>query len=538
MEDIAKEKNEHMAINVGTEQHQRDMWVACRNSKLWRLKGERVKLGRWSSWIHANRWQRGERMALLLVLTYMGVRKGWWRTADDIPSFLSRRKFEGEALDEQAKAKAPSEAMSGASVGGTASGASAASSSSSGGAGSASAAPGLVAGPVVGAAAPSSSGASGPITGAPSAGSSTAVAQATLSATSRMGHSAPRAVKDSNAQLKEVRQSAENTLHFAALVLSNAFGNQMSDVVDVGLKHFSDFFDMQKTRMKTARGFLELKLELARGGMANVVVKAFEELDCPASLEQIGFLHPFEHASTQPGGIKQETQLAEVLLELILSTGTSFLCSSMVWSHTYPGHFVLLASADERDQARCLQEMQVDFERLTSMERAALTSPAAKSFLTFLRWPAEQFCREMFVMCYESGWRMTPEIAENAKAFAAVLTTTNINEDLFNRYRTAERAHSAQRLSRLSRWHVALNTRLLQEYGRTPVVTTDAGRSLRPVAPPAAAFAGGSSASYTLPLDSLEHFEKPDAFPRLSPAALKLRGTVCNNKRQSSSHVP
>eukprot|EP00971_Amphidinium_carterae_P061612 1219717-Amphidinium_carterae.2 len=82
-DEIAKEC--HSQETWGTEAHQEDVWrLVCESKALWK-QGAHVKYSRWFSFL-----QRSEEMlstwhSLLLVLTWLGVERKWWRRREEFP---------------------------------------------------------------------------------------------------------------------------------------------------------------------------------------------------------------------------------------------------------------------------------------------------------------------------------------------------------------------------------------------------------------------------------------------------------------------
>eukprot|EP00959_Pyramimonas_sp_CCMP1952_P179644 3756154-Pyramimonas_sp.AAC.1 len=80
-------------FGIGTENHKEYVWNMVKNSIAWSIKGSRVKIGRWASWINANREWRGKKMEVLLVLVYIGMLHGWWKSLDGVPITPSAMKI-------------------------------------------------------------------------------------------------------------------------------------------------------------------------------------------------------------------------------------------------------------------------------------------------------------------------------------------------------------------------------------------------------------------------------------------------------------
>lgn len=105
----------HQDFDFGQPSHLNKVWHMCVDSKIFQRKGERVKVGRWASYLNAHRSWRGEKSCLLLILTYMGVVRGWWKSGDDLPIASSRLRCmldeDGEEGAEQQATAGPSDAL-------------------------------------------------------------------------------------------------------------------------------------------------------------------------------------------------------------------------------------------------------------------------------------------------------------------------------------------------------------------------------------------------------------------------------------------
>lgn len=481
-------------------------------TKLLRRKGVRVKLGRWSSWLNAHRDFRGEGAVLLLLLVYMGTCKGWWKSVEQLPAFSAR-----SAMLELTPDEVEATERSGLLHEVDAVPAAPASSSSS----SSGAAPPAASGQRGSAAAGSGDARPSPQPAHPRAAISTMT-------TKKGGEVVPTSVRDSNAALRGMRKRCQNTLHFCAQVLFNFYGSRTADVIEVGLRQFSSFFDRGKTVCKTRSGALDFHKHLVDWGMTDVVGRAMQDLENPENMHLIGFADVAEADFLPEGCLFEEECLATALFNLVVATSKSFIMSAMTYSSSYPGRFLALVdihSAERR--AEILSDLKNDFDLLNSLERLACTDQWFRNVLEQLRWPLEQYTREVWVMLFEEGFNgVTGELQNKLDGFAHSWMSTNINEDLFNRFRNKESAHSAGQFGDLSKWHTASTTNLLQEYDRQEIKGN--GSAVQGQAPPAAknSVFHPSKKKFSLPAETLKGFDDPTAFPHLSPAALKLRGVL------------
>ena len=507
-----------------TSEHMQEVFEALPRSKIFQQKGDKVKLGRWASWFNANRAWRGQKMALLLVLLFMGLNKGWWSKMSELPIFSGGRHdlpddaSEGDPEDEpepgeREPAPAPGPASS--------SGSRPASSSSSSGA------------------APSTSSSSRPASSAAREGAATLlpvplghsggpgaqVPSATVTPVAgAAGVEAPRTVKESNDELKRVRSSTKGTLHFVALALANKFGNQVADIVDVATWACCQFFDMGKTVCKTIMGSQVWHVDLALGGFSNVMRQCLTCMEDPVQLQPIGFTPSFMYSLVDEATMEQEMLLAKTLCDLCMAESYTFLLSTMTFSHMAPGKFIGLLSDDKAKVKQCLEELQSWWELLQICEKDALADPWAAAFLKDLMFPIRTYDREIFIMLAEERFKhITPEIQGLVEGYARSWLSTNINEDCMNWYRSRSQAQSAGAFSRMSRWHCATASSIIEAYDRVNVTVTPAADGVAAGTPPAHVFANREEAKFSLPhLESLA--TENTEYPHMSANALKFRG--------------
>eukprot|EP00971_Amphidinium_carterae_P348731 6490646-Amphidinium_carterae.1 len=82
-DEIAKET--HTYATWGTPEHQEEVWSKfCEQKPLW-SQGAHVKYSRWFSFLQRSEEMLGSWHSLLLVLTWLGVEKKWWKRREQFP---------------------------------------------------------------------------------------------------------------------------------------------------------------------------------------------------------------------------------------------------------------------------------------------------------------------------------------------------------------------------------------------------------------------------------------------------------------------
>lgn len=84
---IAQDFGMDRDINFGTDSHMKEVFQRCKEHNVWRRKGTKMKMGRWTSWYICMEELQDGRHLLLLVLVLVGLRQGWWASLADSPLF-------------------------------------------------------------------------------------------------------------------------------------------------------------------------------------------------------------------------------------------------------------------------------------------------------------------------------------------------------------------------------------------------------------------------------------------------------------------
>ncbi|CAK0870235.1 unnamed protein product [Prorocentrum cordatum] len=208
----------------------------------------------------------------------------------------------------------------------------------------------------------------------------------------------------------------------------------------------------------------------------------------------------------------------------------------MTYSDTYPGKFLGLLAFDDIEQEAVLLDIQRDWRLLQSLE--ASDDEWAKHYLRQLRWPMEQWTREMFVMLYEESFKnVSKEAFDKLLGFANSWMSTLINEDLFNRYRARERAHQASVFGRVSRWHKATTTELIKEYDRKEILITPTSKSMKLVSV-TPDFCRADISEFSLDPQLLDVFtDAAKEFPHLSGQGMLKRGMAWQSARKLQGDI-
>lgn len=504
--DICHEKGLE-CIAMGTKDHQKYVFKLLAACPKFHKKGTKVKLGRWQSWFKATADWKGHRNSALLILMYLGLKKKWFSSLRDLP-------FVGiPSLDDDYGARSGGKHVRCDSPSALATPAPA----------SASQAPPKLTDRSASSAASSSS--AGPMPGkAPAVSAAVAPAVSAADPPAPSEHQ-PRTVKDSNSELRKVRNQCHNTLHFCCLVLANRFTSQITDSIVVTCRAANEFFDLGITECRTRMGSVHFHVRLCQGGFKNIIGQMFKDIHDPASLHAIKLLPVEEAGCAEAAAVEQDSYLCNMMFSLWMATSASMLLSTMTYSHRLPGLFLSLLAPGEDDRRDALQRLHEYHDRLREAEDRSHIDPWVKQFLFALVWPNLSFVQELLTMLFEVSFEeLTDEIRTAIRAYGNTFLSSKVDEDAFNRLRAREGAHQAEQLGRLGRWHVAASSQLLTEYDSNAVQVSAEARHATCHRPPGHCFRNVDAGSFSLGADTLSRIGETGVFPQQSPSAAKLSG--------------
>lgn len=480
-----------------------------RDSKKWKSKGTRVKLGRWQSWFKVTADWKGERSSMLLVLMFAGLKRGWFQSLEELPfgqvapwAAAAAQAFRDDGQPVMAIAdeeQAAPIADAGSSQ------------------------PTSTSSAVVEASSPAApEQASARALGLPPCAQLPA---AMVGGAPSVPAEAPRTVRASNEELRKVRSGCKNTLHFRTLSLGDGFSNQVTDMVDSVCEPANTMFNKGLTMTKSRDGSLAFHLRLCHGGFGQVIADMFQKIVDPPTMARIGFLTQEEAPFCDEAALMQDGYLANLMCTVWMNVSKNMLLSCMGYSHRLPGLFIGILDADDGRRQATLERLRRWFGLLQEADTQAHRDPWVRKFLDSLIWPRMTWVREVMAMMYEVDFTApTREILTAVEGYANSFLSTRVDEDVFNMCRQREHAQSAETISRAGRYHVAMCSDLLESYGYEPVRVTSRDRGLTSQAPPAEAYQCLDASRCSLSGQEIASISDKAAFPHVSPAANKLAG--------------
>ena len=212
-----------------------------------------------------------------------------------------------------------------------------------------------------------------------------------------------------------------------------------------------------------------------------------------------------------PQQLVDDVYVAAKAFKLLHTLLGSLSLSNMFYTHTPPYFFSGLVSPDPIAVRETLDTCKVMWETLLSLEKAALVDAEINNFLRCLRFPRETFCREMFVLLSEAGFREVPPIAvAQIKGLVSSVGSTLLVENLFNKLRQVERKRMNRSVCARAAWHEQCSSALFEQHGRPRVDISATARASAPNAVPPSTFEPPSH-ECSLPVNLLDelHSARP-----------------------------
>ena len=259
--------------------------------------------------------QSGQRSSYLLVLLWVGFKKGWWKSIADLL-------FQQVGVDDDADPAMPSPG----GLGRVASPAASISSSSSSC---------LEAFPVAPAVA--------------SAATSAPVAAATVASKPSASVEKPcHTVKQST-----LRHNCKTTMQLAAVVLASKFSWQIVDALTIVCSPVNEAFNLMRTTFHSLKVSVDWRHDMSHGATEKEIIGTWVSVCSLADADGVGFIPGVEAPYVLPAAGAQEAQLAEVMFQLTCRLCFSSLAPATTYLHKLPFFVLSRGQPDTNPTGRC-----------------------------------------------------------------------------------------------------------------------------------------------------------------------------------------
>eukprot|EP00971_Amphidinium_carterae_P347026 6488830-Amphidinium_carterae.2 len=272
---------------------------------------------------------------------------------------------------------------------------------------------------------------------------------------------------DINVDKLKTRGKVNVTIYHACRLLCDPMAQRLYKLIVLLPTALRVWFNDVSGLVKSPRGCEEMVVRMARGSLLSALRDLTAGFGSADLAEALGFTH---REVVDEDVQREDTQVAKSAYSLWLHSVSEM--STLLTSAEFepPYVFSRLVVRDETIKAAAMEHLRQVWDALKCLEKADSKKDAAKvSFVRDLRWPRNQFVREVFHTLESWSWTV-PHFLEHVLAeWSQSWWSTVIAENSLREGRKAELAPSG-RGGILKSW-VSMNSSpsLAPEYGRHPV---------------------------------------------------------------------
>lgn len=389
---------EDLSLNgpdIGELDHVRRVWLTGKSIMVDRNKGVNPKNSRWFSFETKSVHFFPELHLTLLVLVYVGFRRGWWRSVEACPLFFEGATFgedDGRDLVVPGEASAPSAAC------------------------------------------------------------------VATEGDEEEGHEDPEGPSSSKfnmstgrAEVSKRRKQCISTLNYTVQLLSRGLNLRLWKVIALAPQKLQTFFNEQVTSLKTRCGARCANIELVDSRLAQVGLDVLLTFNDPQLFASLGFSPPLAGRPPSPKQVEADGIVASSLWKFLLH-----LCGrlgELSFQYQMPP-LCFVALTDARRQADWLRKMEELWTILERLEAESLGRPDREEWVRALLWPRQQWSRQILLSLAEDTFsNICDHTMDALNCFADSFETTLPVENLFNAARAAASENRKGELGPASLWH-------------------------------------------------------------------------------------
>lgn len=419
--------------DVGSSAHMASMWKKCVATLTARGKGSNTKDSRWWSFETSARDFLPQASMTLLLLVFVGYKRGWWRSLEACPLFDEDAIFCEESLAQ------PGEEDGAAHI--------------------------------------------APADGGNDAGGrddDDVLREGEGPTSSRTTLAAGRQ------EVRKRRSACVSTLMYVSKILAKPLNLRLLRVLSYSPEPLEKWFNNMITQMKTKASVRDLHCRLAGGELGKVAIQVV--------MHSQSFEYR-RHVLQSSGGrrdatqhqINQERAIGQCAWRYLLSLAGTLGLLSLQYQMPPLCFMGLLPSSSRRATLDTLKRTWSTLERL---EEIASVTPACAAWCSTMCWPRQQWAREQLLALAEDSFsRVCPMVERQLEMFADSFLTTLPIENLFNSAREASSKSRKGQLEPISVWHHSVcGSQVLADHDMKPAEVSSAARVASAKQVPAKAF--------------------------------------------------
>lgn len=249
---------------------------------------------------------------------------------------------------------------------------------------------------------------------------------------------------DDDFKLKSMREQCTNSMHAAAVILSDPARLRRIRVAAYACEKQKHFHFAEQKVFSEPGGIARYYVRLAKGDYGHQFVGMFSQLSDRDFLAKVGVglasascLPPEETPSDNPAVVAtcaDEADMVKDLWDFIVHLASNRLLSLGHYNLSCPGLFALFVSESARDRELGLQRARECWEALEFAEEAAKTNSIVARLLAAIPWANFVLVREVLLSLRQFNFSFLTKSAEGvATAVFGGFGQSCVNENAFNR---------------------------------------------------------------------------------------------------------
>jgi hypothetical protein len=274
------------------------------------------------------------------------------------------------------------------------------------------------------------------------------------------------------------RRNSLHTLHFVSQVISKPLGCRLFKGSVYLPEKIRESFKEEMELMKTRRGGAHLHSELQQGSYIKVMHATLQHFFSAEFASFVGC----SFKPRPPALLVEDGKVVRGLARLVVRAVASMALTNFTYMMLPPLSLLGLINPSSDVVKSELELNKKGWAVLQLLEATALTNNMCRSFVMSLRFPCEQFCREVYVRLDEDEFKsVSTFVRDDLYEFSVAPTHTLLIENCGNLGRRIEKKNGAGKASPQIVWHRMSTSKLLPDFDVPIVPQTNA--AIRAAAP-------------------------------------------------------
>ena len=264
--------------------------------------------------------------------------------------------------------------------------------------------------------------------------------------------------------VSKLRAASRCTLHYVCTVLAKCVAKKRFKIYVNMTKYLEKDFWCDRQVIADSAKLFESNVALTNGKYFGTLRRLWLHCTSVEYADLVGFGR--EHRNGE--GLERELELAHTAGTFMINCVCELALSNLWYVSQLPMRFLGLLG-DEASLANTLSFLKASWRALGSIEEAAVASKDMQNVLLQVRWPYEQWSREIMVFLAETEFSRVPEGArQQITDFKDAWHSTLHVEQEWNNARDAQRLCKSGKFGGVALWHKVQESGTLRAWDRAP----------------------------------------------------------------------